>query len=154
PGGVPPLDDPRYAQRRGAQPRAGRGDRRSRCRGMRALLSRVSVRSVGWQVAGRSDRRCPHRHARRSVMATLQLPQPTWFVGCGNMGGAILDGWRTGGLDLSPVIVIRPSGTPVEGARVVRKYAEAGPPPALVVLAFKPQKLDEVATELRRFLGA
>ena len=87
-------------------------------------------------------------------MATLQLPQPTWFVGCGNMGGAILEGWRTGGLNLTPVTVIRPSGTPVEGARVVRSYAEAGPPPAVVVLAFKPQKLDEVASELRRFLGA
>ena len=35
------------------------------------------------------------------------------------MGGAILDGWRMGGLDLSPVTVIRPSGKPVEGARVV-----------------------------------
>ena len=22
-----------------------------------------------------------------------QLPRPTWFIGCGNMGQAILDGW-------------------------------------------------------------
>jgi len=88
------------------------------------------------------------------MTVSLQLPQPTWFVGCGNMGGAILDGWRTGGLDLNPVTVIRPSGSPVTGARVVTSYGEAGPPPALVVLAFKPQKLDEIAAELRRFLGA
>jgi pyrroline-5-carboxylate reductase len=88
------------------------------------------------------------------MTVTLQLPQPTWFVGCGNMGGAILDGWRIGGLDLNAVTVIRPSGARVEGARVVRGYGDAGPPPALVVLAFKPQKLDEVAAELRRFLGA
>jgi pyrroline-5-carboxylate reductase len=88
------------------------------------------------------------------MTGTLQLPQPAWFVGCGNMGGAILDGWRMGGLDLSPVTVIRPSGKPVAGARVVRSYSEAGPPPALVVLGFKPQKLDEIAAELRRFLGA
>jgi pyrroline-5-carboxylate reductase len=85
---------------------------------------------------------------------TLQIPAPTWFVGCGNMGGAILDGWRMGGLDLSAVTVIRPSGKRIDGARVVTGYAEAGPPPAVVVLAFKPQKLDEVAAELRRFLGA
>ena len=39
------------------------------------------------------------------MTGTLQIPDPTWFVGCGNMGGAILDGWRTGGLDLSPLIV-------------------------------------------------
>ena len=85
---------------------------------------------------------------------TLQLPQPTWFVGCGNMGGAILDGWRLGGLDLSAVTAIRPSGTPVEGARVVTSVAEAGAAPQLVVLGFKPQKLDEIAPELRRHLSA
>lgn len=85
---------------------------------------------------------------------TLKLPQPTWFVGAGNMGGAVLDGWRAGGIDVSGVTIIRPSGAPVAGARVVTGYPEAGPPPALAVLAFKPQKLDEIASELRRFLGA
>lgn len=88
------------------------------------------------------------------MTGTLQLPQPTWFVGCGNMGGAILDGWRVGGLDLSSVTVIRPSGSPVSDCRVVTTYRDAGPPPVLAVLGFKPQKLDEVAAELRRFLGA
>ena len=85
---------------------------------------------------------------------TLQLPQPTWFIGCGNMGGALLDGWRTGGLDLGNVTVVRPSGTAVEGARTVTSAADAGAPPKLVVLAMKPQKLDEVAPDLRRFLSA
>ena len=85
---------------------------------------------------------------------TLQIPSPTWFVGCGNMGGAIIDGWRLGGLDLGAVTVIRPSGDPVEGARVVTSVRDAGPPPRLVVLAIKPQKLDEVAPELRQYLSA
>ena len=84
----------------------------------------------------------------------LQLPSPTWFAGCGNMGGAILDGWRLGYLNLGAVTVIRPSGTPVDGATTVRSFAEAGSPPDLVVLAFKPQKLDEVAAELRQFLSS
>lgn len=88
------------------------------------------------------------------MTGTLQLPQPTWFVGCGNMGRAILDGWRMGGLDLGGVTVVRPSGEQVEGARVVTNYEEAGVPPALAILAFKPQKLDEIAPQLRRFLGA
>jgi len=87
------------------------------------------------------------------MSGTLQIPAPTWFVGCGNMGGAILDGWRIGGLDLGAVTVIRPSGTAVEGARTVTSFAEAGPPPKLAVLAVKPQKLDEVAPDLRRFLS-
>jgi pyrroline-5-carboxylate reductase len=88
------------------------------------------------------------------VSGTLQLPQPTWFVGCGNMGGAIIDGWRAGGLDLSAITVIRPSGRAVEGTRTVTSLAEAGPPPKLVVLGFKPQKLDEIAPELRKRLSA
>ena len=88
------------------------------------------------------------------MIGTLQLPAPTWFVGCGNMGGAILDGWRLAGLDLGAVTVIRPSGKPVEGARTVTALADAGPPPRLVVLGFKPQKLDEIAPELRQRLSA
>lgn len=88
------------------------------------------------------------------MSGTLRLPSPTWFVGSGNMGGAILDGWRVGGLDLGAVTVIRPSGTPVDGCRVVTSFAQAGAPPRLVVLGFKPQMLDEVAPELRRFLSA
>ena len=83
----------------------------------------------------------------------LKLPSPTWFVGCGNMGGAVLDGWRAGGLDLGGVTVIRPSGTPVTGVRTVAKVNEAGPPPELLILAFKPQKLDQVAIEIRPYLG-
>jgi pyrroline-5-carboxylate reductase len=86
------------------------------------------------------------------MSGTLQLPSPTWFIGCGHMGGAILEGWRSGGLDLSPVTVVRPSGQAVDGARVVTSVAEAGPPPVLAVLAFKPQKLGEIAPELRRHL--
>jgi pyrroline-5-carboxylate reductase len=82
----------------------------------------------------------------------LKLPNPTWFAGSGNMGGAILDGWRVGGLDLSPITVIRPSGKAVEGGRVVTSFDEAGQPPRIVVLAFKPQKLREVAAQLRPFL--
>ncbi|HKX90975.1 MAG TPA: pyrroline-5-carboxylate reductase [Sphingomicrobium sp.] len=81
-----------------------------------------------------------------------QLPAPTWFVGCGNMGRAIVDGWRVAGIDLSPVVVIRPSGKPVEGVRTVSALPDAGVPPRLVVLAVKPQKLDEVAGELKPWI--
>jgi pyrroline-5-carboxylate reductase len=82
-----------------------------------------------------------------------KLPMPTWFVGCGNMGGAIVDGWRGAGIDLSEIVVIRPSGTPVQGVKTVASLDNAGAAPKLVVLAFKPQKLDEVAPELRHYLG-
>ena len=83
-----------------------------------------------------------------------QLPQPTWFIGCGNMGQAILDGWKAAEVTLDPLTVIRPSGKEIGGVRVVKSFAEAGPPPQLVVLAFKPQKLDEIAPQLRSWLTA
>ncbi len=83
-----------------------------------------------------------------------QLPRPTWFIGCGNMGQAILDGWKAADVSLAPLTIVRPSGKAIEGAQVVRTISEAGPPPQLVVLAFKPQKLDEIAAELRSRLTA
>lgn len=85
---------------------------------------------------------------------TLTIPDPTWFVGCGNMGRALIDGWRVGELDLSPVTVIRPSGTPVRGVRTVAIAAQAGAAPKLLVLAIKPQKLDEVGPALNSCIGS
>jgi pyrroline-5-carboxylate reductase len=82
-----------------------------------------------------------------------QFPGPTWLVGCGNMAGAMVTGWRTAGIDLVAVTAIRPSGTAVEGVRTVSALPD-GPPPALVMLGFKPQKLDEVAPGLAPRLGA
>jgi pyrroline-5-carboxylate reductase len=85
---------------------------------------------------------------------SLELPRPTWFVGCGNMGGAILEGWRVAGLDLSPVSVVRPSGKPIEGVNVVRSASEIrGALPQMAILAFKPQMLSEIASELRPYFG-
>ena len=80
------------------------------------------------------------------------LPTPAWFVGCGNMAGAMVEGWRSAGVDLSSAVAIRPSGREVEGVRTVRTLAEAGPAPRLVVLGFKPQQLDDVAPELSRWI--
>ncbi|HZB70389.1 MAG TPA: pyrroline-5-carboxylate reductase dimerization domain-containing protein [Sphingomicrobium sp.] len=80
------------------------------------------------------------------------LPSPTWFVGCGNMAGAMVDGWRLAGVDLSNAVAIRPSGKPVEGMRTVSAMADAGPAPKLAILGIKPQKLDEVAPEFAQRL--
>jgi pyrroline-5-carboxylate reductase len=78
----------------------------------------------------------------------MQLPSPTWFVGCGNMAGAMVEGWRTAGVDMSTATAIRPSGAPVEGVRTVSSLKEAGAAPRMIVLGFKPQQLDELAPEL------
>ena len=75
----------------------------------------------------------------------------TWLVGCGNMAGAMVEGWRKAGVDLSQAVAIRPSGTPVEGVRTVTELP--GGAPELALLGFKPQKLDEVAPELASKAG-
>ena len=86
-------------------------------------------------------------------MSPPTLPSPTWFVGCGNMAGAMIEGWRSAGVDFSNAVAIRPSGKPVEGVRTVTSMEEAGPPPRLAILGFKPQKLDEVAPGFGRLLN-
>ena len=59
-----------------------------------------------------------------------------------------MQGWRSAGIDLSSAVVVRPSGRPVEGLKVVSNYGEAGPSPKLVILGCKPQQLDEVVARL------
>lgn len=83
-----------------------------------------------------------------------QLPRPLWMAGCGNMGGAIVDGWRLAGFDLSGLTVIRPSGEQVAGVRTVADARDAGSAPAVVVLAMKPQTIEEAAAALRPHLSS
>lgn len=80
------------------------------------------------------------------------FPTPAWLVGCGNMAGAMVEGWRSAGVDLSAVTAIRPSGTPVEGVRTVATYPN-GEAPRFMMLGFKPQKLGEVVPQLTLFVG-
>ena len=82
---------------------------------------------------------------------TAIFPTPAWLVGCGNMAGAIVEGWRAGGADFSGVTVIRPSGTPVEGVKTVTSYPDERP--HFAMLGFKPQKLDEVGPGLAQHIG-
>ena len=85
-------------------------------------------------------------------MADPLLPGPLWFVGCGNMGSAMLEGWIATGVDPAHVSVIRPSGKPVgHGIRVLTDYPE-DEVPAIVLLAMKPYQLDVVAPKLAPIL--
>jgi pyrroline-5-carboxylate reductase len=76
----------------------------------------------------------------------VALPS-TWFVGCGHMAGALIEGWRKSGVDFSAAVAIRPSGREVAGIRTVASLPDE-PAPLRCVLGFKPQLLGEVAPEL------
>ena len=80
------------------------------------------------------------------------LPGPLWFVGCGNMGSAMLEGWLLSGVEAGHVSVVRPSGQPVgHNVRVLTDYPE-DEVPAIVLLAMKPYQLDLVAPTLAPIL--
>lgn len=87
-------------------------------------------------------------------MGVNMLPVPTWLVGCGNMAGAMVDGWRLGDVELGQAVAIRPSGRAVPGVRTVKSVEEAGSPPELAILGFKPQQLAEIAPRLAPRLSA
>ena len=84
---------------------------------------------------------------------TPVLSAPAWLVGCGNMAGAMVAGWREAGIDLSGVTAIRPSGMPVGGVHTVTALPR-DESPFFVMLGVKPQKLDEVAPGLAPHVGA
>ena len=80
------------------------------------------------------------------------LPGPLWFVGCGNMGSAMLDGWVLSGIEPGHVSVVRPSGRAVgHEVRVLTDYPE-DEVPAIVLLAMKPYQIDSVAHGLAPIL--
>ena len=75
-----------------------------------------------------------------------------WIVGCGKMAGAMVEGWRKGGVLGEGVLAIRPSGQPVEGTRVVTAIPKEGGAP-LILLGVKPQKIDDIVAELEPHVG-
>lgn len=84
----------------------------------------------------------------------MRLPGPLWLIGCGNMGGAMLERWIADGIDPAAVTVVtrgpRDLPTGVAHALTIPQGK-----PAVVVLAVKPQQLDLVAPDLApRIAGA
>jgi pyrroline-5-carboxylate reductase len=83
------------------------------------------------------------------------------LAGCGKMGGAMLDGWIESGHADGGVHVIEPFVAAVERFAnapqvTLHKAAEeipAGLTPTVVILAVKPQTMDEAIVPLRRFVG-
>jgi pyrroline-5-carboxylate reductase len=89
---------------------------------------------------------------------TLRLAGPLLLVGAGKMGGALLSGWLREGLNPESVLVQDPQ-PPKEAAALLRKHKIAksarklAKPPAVIVLAVKPQLLDAVLPGLKPLIG-
>ena len=84
----------------------------------------------------------------------MKLDAPLALVGCGKMGGALLDGWLKRGVAAQDVLVVEPATANVPvGVKVLSTAAEipAGFAPGLVLIAVKPQSMAEVLPGYRRF---
>jgi pyrroline-5-carboxylate reductase len=86
-------------------------------------------------------------------MTQFHLPGPLFLIGCGNMAGAMLEGWLAAGAEARLITVVRPSGRPpAPGIRTLMSLPEEVAP-AVLVLGVKPQKLAEVAPVVAPALG-
>jgi pyrroline-5-carboxylate reductase len=90
----------------------------------------------------------------------LKLDGDLVLAGAGNMGGALLAGWLERGLDPQRLIVQDP-GPPSriaellgkKGVRVVSSVGPLAEPPAVLLMAVKPQIMEEVFPALARIVG-
>ncbi|MCA0302356.1 MAG: pyrroline-5-carboxylate reductase [Proteobacteria bacterium] len=76
------------------------------------------------------------------------------LVGCGKMGGAMLEGWLAQGVPPADIVVAEPAEAlrpKTPGIRSVATSADVRETPQVVVLAVKPQSMDAVLPDLARF---
>ena len=83
------------------------------------------------------------------------MAQGIILVGCGKMGGAMLAGWLRQGIAAADIVVVEPYPVPDLPPAVRKVDAVAAIPagftPALVILAVKPQVMDDVAPAYARY---
>ncbi len=89
----------------------------------------------------------------------MTIQGPLLLVGCGKMGGALLAGWLERGVAARDVTLVEPNPSAVtdfarRGATVVDAVADLATDSsfALILLAVKPQKMDEVMAPLARLI--
>ena len=90
----------------------------------------------------------------------LKLDGDLILAGAGNMGGAMLAGWLAAGLDPKRIVVQDPSPPPAIAALLAKHGIAASStlpsrsaPPAVLLMAVKPQVMDEVFPPLASLAG-
>ena len=91
-------------------------------------------------------------------MTATTMPATLVLVGAGKMGGAMLEGWLKVGMDPRGVTVLDPNPSPemtalCSGRGMALNPAEPRSEPEALVLATKPQMLDQAASSVDRLLG-
>lgn len=79
---------------------------------------------------------------------------PILIFGCGNMGGAMLDGWVVSGIAPECFSVVDPVATGLpEGVRLFRSAAELDETFDVVLLGIKPQMLASLAPDIAHLIA-
>lgn len=87
------------------------------------------------------------------------LPNSLLLVGCGKMGGAMLEGWLRMGLSAETITILDPHASPSLLAACEQHGISLNPShetirqPEVLVLGIKPQMLDEAAPGLSDLVG-
>ncbi|HVI88453.1 MAG TPA: pyrroline-5-carboxylate reductase [Dongiaceae bacterium] len=96
-----------------------------------------------------------------AAVSSLRLPGPMLLLGCGKMGGAMLRGWLARGVPGNQLYVVDNSPRDLDdviaaGVSVVTAPTAlpAALKPGIVLLAIKPQFMDEALPHYRRFANA
>lgn len=91
---------------------------------------------------------------------TLKLDGDLILAGAGNMGGAMLTGWLQQGLDPKRIVVQDPAPPTAIAALLTKhgiaaeaKLAPRKSPPAVLLMAVKPQIMDDVFAGLAKLAG-
>src|SRR5205823_3858440 len=105
------------------------------------------VRHVGGEVGRGCDRLRNARDRGRGM--TLPLSGTLVLLGCGKMGGAMLEGWLKAGADPARIVALDPAPPP-EAKALIESYAIRHNPPVsairdteVLLVAVKPQIMDE-----------
>lgn len=90
----------------------------------------------------------------------IEQPGALLLVGAGNMGGALLAGWLRNGLAPHRIVVQEPSPPPATSALIAKHeislrdtVAAMAEPPAIIVVAVKPQIMDLVFPPIAPAIG-
>lgn len=90
-------------------------------------------------------------------LSIFSADKPLLLLGCGKMGGAMLDGWLAQGMDPKAAVILDPHPSDdvkaLDGPTIRTDGMWDGPTPRAVVLAVKPQLMDAALPAVAGFAG-
>jgi pyrroline-5-carboxylate reductase len=88
------------------------------------------------------------------ITKPAQFPSPMLLFGCGNMAGAMVDGWMAAGIGAEHFHIVEPYAQNLpEGAAHFTSAAQADQKYDTLLIGIKPQMLAELAGDIRKLLA-